>query len=261
MKTKRAKSIHNTPEKSEIAKMFEKIRNKNEKNMDLKPTEYSAGTSYLTHAHNSKNNSGPPDLLDDGPKMDLKDHLSRLDQLKENPGLKLSKKSKFEAIRSIFEFNSSVECVIECVINEPKKSPKSKGLLSLDSSVSDLSKKNPYKLADSSTKNWSTIGPNPTSIASKKCHIGLSNSRLNAGSIASNSSVVCLHNPKKNGPNRDKKKSSTPGEKRNRSSLKSGAESNQIGSIRKFLDVKKNTVKNISNDGESNPRSTKEKQI
>ena len=77
MKTKRAKSIHNTPEKSEIAKMFEKIRNKNEKKMDLEPTEYSAGTSYLTHAHISKNNSGPPDLLDDGPKMDLKDHLSR----------------------------------------------------------------------------------------------------------------------------------------------------------------------------------------
>ena len=259
MKTKRTKSIHSTPEKSEIAKMFEKIRNKNEKKMDLEPIEVSTGTSYLTQAHNSESNFGPPDLLSDGPKLALKNQLNHLGQLEENPGPKLSNKSKFDAIRSIFENNSSVDYVM----NEAQKIPKSKSLLSLDNYMSDLSAKNTDILAELSTKKsakkWSIIGHNPTKIASKKYPISQPNSRLNAVSIASNSSIVCQPNPKKNGPNRDKKLSSTPGEKRKRSSLKSQAESNQIGSIRKFLEVKKNTVKNISNDGESNPETTKEK--
>ena len=117
--------------------------------------------------------------------------------------------------------------------------------------MSDLSMKNLDKLADSSAKKWSIIGHNPNIIASKNSLNELPNSRLNAASIASNRSVVRQPNPKKSGPNRDIKKSSTPGEKRKRSSFKSQAESNQIGSIRKFLEEKKNTVRNIRNDGES----------
>ena len=257
MKTKRARSIQNTPEKSEIAKMFEKIRNKNEKKVNMEPTECSAGTSNMTHALNSKTNSGPTDRLIDGPKLGLKDHLSHLDLSKDNGGSKLSNKSKFEAIRSIFENNS----LIENVMKEAHKSPKSKSLLSLNDCMSDLSMKNPDKLANSSAKKWSIIGHNPNIIASKNSLNELPNSRLNAASIASNRSVVRQPNPKKSGPNRDIKKSSTPGEKRKRSSFKSQAESNQIGSIRKFLEEKKNTVRNIRNDGESNPVNKNEKQI
>ena len=157
----------------------------------------------------------------------------------------------------MFENNS----LIENVMKEAHKSPKSKSLLSLNDCKSDLSMKNPDKLANSSAKKWSIIGHNPNIIASKNSLNELPNSRLNAASIASNRSVVRQPNPKKSGPNRDIKKSSTPGEKRKRSSFKSQAESNQIGSIRKFLEEKKNTVRNIRNDGESNPVNKNEKQI
>ena len=110
------------------------------------------------------------------------------------------------------------------IMNEAQKIPKSKSLLSLDN-MSDLSAKNTDILAELSTKKsakkWSIIGHNPTKIASKKYSTSQPNSRHNSVSIASNSSIVCRPIPKKNGPNRDTKLSSTPGEKRKRSSLKS----------------------------------------
>ena len=93
LKTNRAKSTTNTPEKSEIAKMFEKIRLKNETNRLLSGQKCN---------QNSSNLKGGQEI--DPSENEIDASLVKLSsKLGQSPSLKPKNLSRFNAIRSVFE--------------------------------------------------------------------------------------------------------------------------------------------------------------
>ena len=116
------------------------------------------------------------------------------------------------------------------------------------------SKKTSQNSGDLSVKKWSKIRHNSAEIVSKTDAISITPSRHNAVKLATTNRIVCRPNPEKISPKKDQKISSTSRENRRRLSSLRQAESNQIGSIRKFLEVKNKTVKNDAIDGKSSPQ-------
>ena len=93
LKTNGAKSTSNTPEKSEIAKMFEKIRLKNEKNRLLSGQKCNQNSSNLKGGQEID----PSENTIDASLVNLSSKLGQ------SPSLKPKNLSKFNAIRSVFE--------------------------------------------------------------------------------------------------------------------------------------------------------------
>ena len=229
LKTNRGKSTSNTPEKSEIAKMFEKIRLKNEKNRLLSGQKCNQNSSNLKGGQEID----PSENTIDASLVNLSSKLGQ------SPSLKPKNLSKFNAIRSVFE-NSDRPVNIENNI----------GLKEVEKRTLKIPKTSISPDLDSVEKNGDLGGLNLENGRIKSATSLANLGRHNSVKIASNSSVVCAPNPKNISPKRDKNNSlkSSVNEKKMKSKRRN--ELGQVGTIRKFLESKSEKI-----EGESKPKS------
>ena len=249
MKNKRLKSNQETPEKSEIFKMFEKIKSKNAEN-----------GPEIVHA------PGIPNPSENSVKTCSEKHIFgspvRISKkVKNSPKITTRNYSKFEAIRSIFE-NPKKQAQPENVRNVSQRisSTNLKDLSSMDFSM-----KTPDLDPNIST-NLSSIGldrkksncrPKSDLILGKKSDqlspILTALSRQDSNLIASNSCVVRLPNLGKKSPQSDTKKRLTSKRMGRNGSKEVEDEQSQFMPIRKFLEKKNPLLLQQIIDGESNP--------
>ena len=228
MKTKRPKSTTNTPEKSEIMKMFEKLQKKKAENRSI-----GSHNSVKTSSKNAGGlaNSPPKSIID----------TSTVTIVDQSPRLKPRNMSRFDALKSIFERQKSPnldEKIYQTIVPFVRNIQK-------NSSSESTSKKN----GEISSRIEAFSGLKSEYVSSGSSD--LNRSRENADRIASYDRVVRLPNLGKVRPQSDKKSSSTSRKKRSYMSFKKQEEQNQMGSIEKFL-IKKDTLpKNRKNEGES----------
>ena len=110
MKHCKPKLTPNTPEKSDILRMFEKIRSKKEQNMIWDSHNIRIDDAKITPKRDlaSQSNVLPDDFARKSPAVTTK-KLEYRPFLKDSPKLKPKNRSKFEELRSIFEGGGSDE--------------------------------------------------------------------------------------------------------------------------------------------------------
>ena len=240
MKIKRPKPIHGTPEKSEIQRMFEKIRVKNENRGFTTPKKSDTSIkldNYISPIH---------EIL----KPKYVRFSSPGKQSPKNTSISKLKKSEFDALRSIFEAGRSAKCMENEVRNINKN---------IDLKVrKDFSINASIKTSNNVIDSKATMGDNPTfqsdKISSKKTICSPIMVSRNVDKKLESKTVVCLPDQRNCSPKSDSKPKSTSKKLRNKMMNKSSDESSKVMSIKDFLERKKSKILQPVIDGESKPK-------